>query len=182
MQENTIFFKIRAVCFLLQFLVVLPTFAQTEVAKEKPSPIKFAEYTSKINAPKILEKVTLQDTIVSILPANDSITIVGKVKYVLHQKAAHASYYADKFTGRRTASGKIFNNNAYTCAHRKLPFGTKLRVTSERSKKVVYVTVTDRGPFVRGRHIDLSKRAFFDIAPNSGGGVIAVTVEIVKQL
>ena len=145
--------------------------AQTQKISEKPT---------KTKAVKPAEKIAIQDTILNIIPKNDSIKMIGTVRYILSQKSAGASYYADKFTGRRTASGKIFNNNAYTCAHRKLPFGTKLRVTSERTNKSVFVTVTDRGPFVRGRHIDLSKRAFFDIAPKTYGGSIAVTIEIIK--
>jgi len=149
-----------------------------QLSKTLPSNEKVVK--SKVK--EVANVITIQDTILNVFPENDSIKIIGKTKYILNQKNAHASYYASKFTGRRTASGKIFNNNAYTCAHRKLPFGTKLRVTSERTGKSVFVTVTDRGPFVRGRHIDLSKRAFFDIAPNSYGGSIAVIIEIVKLI
>lgn len=97
------------------------------------------------------------------------------------QQNAHASYYHDKFTGRRTASGAIFNNKELTCAHKTLPFGTKLRVTSIITGKSVDVKVTDRGPFVKGRHIDLSKKAFMLIAPNKYGGHIRVDLEIIKN-
>ena len=83
----------------------------------------------------------------------------------MYHKSAHASYYANKFNGRRTASGAKFNNNDMTCAHRKLPFGTKLKVTGVKTKKVVYVTVTDRGPFHKNRHIDLTRAAFWKIRP-----------------
>jgi rare lipoprotein A len=68
-----------------------------------------------------------------------------------------ASWYGPGFHGKRTASGERFNQNAMTAAHRSLPFGTKLRV-SYRGKSVV-VRVNDRGPFVRGRGLDLSKAA-----------------------
>ena len=100
---------------------------------------------------------------------------------VLYKEEAHASYYHDKFTGRRTASGAIFNNNELTCAHKTLPFGTKLKVTSIKTGKSVIVTVTDRGPFAKGRHIDLSKKAFMLIAPNKYGGHIMVKIEIIKE-
>ena len=70
-----------------------------------------------------------------------------------------ASYYADKFDGRKTASGAIFRQNKLTAAHRTLPFGTKVKVKNLNNGKTVKVTVNDRGPFVQGRTIDLSKRA-----------------------
>ena len=72
---------------------------------------------------------------------------------------AHASYYAEKYHGRRTASGEIFNMNDMTCAHKTLPFGTILRVTNLKNGKTVDVRVNDRGPFVKGREIDVSKAA-----------------------
>lgn len=70
-----------------------------------------------------------------------------------------ASYYADKFNGRRTASGETFSNRAMTAAHRTLPFGTKLRVTNPSNGRSVVVRVNDRGPFTAGRSLDLSRAA-----------------------
>lgn len=70
-----------------------------------------------------------------------------------------ASYYADKFDGRKTASGEIFRNQKLTAAHKTLPFGTKVKVTNLNNGKTVKVRVNDRGPFVAGRIIDLSKKA-----------------------
>lgn len=70
-----------------------------------------------------------------------------------------ASYYADKFNGRRTASGEAFSNGAMTAAHRSLPFGTKVRVTNPANGKSVVVRINDRGPFHGGRVIDLSRNA-----------------------
>ena len=98
--------------------------------------------------------------------------------FKLYKKEAHASYYADMFNGRKTASGKRFDNNKYTAAHKKLPFGTKVKVTNEVNGKFVIVEVIDRGPFVRSREIDLSKRAFKEIASNKGAGVMLVTIEV----
>ncbi|MHC0447419.1 septal ring lytic transglycosylase RlpA family protein [Flavobacterium sp. 3-218] len=99
---------------------------------------------------------------------------------VLHKKNVHASYYHDKFNGRKTASGRKFNNNDLTAAHKKFPFGTLLRVTNEANKKFAIVEVTDRGPFIKGREIDLSKRAFMKIASNKKSGLVYVTIEILK--
>ena len=70
-----------------------------------------------------------------------------------------ASYYADKFNGRKTANGEIFSNSKLTAAHKTLPFGTRVRVTNLRNGKSVKVRINDRGPFVAGRMIDLSKEA-----------------------
>ena len=107
---------------------------------------------------------------------NDTVIAVNG-KFRLYKKNAHASYYADKFNGRKTASGKKFSNKRYTAAHRKLPFGTILRVTNEANGECVLVEVNDRGPFVRGREIDLSKRAFMEIAKNKNSGSIIVKIE-----
>ncbi|MGX7951757.1 septal ring lytic transglycosylase RlpA family protein [Tsuneonella sp. HG249] len=70
-----------------------------------------------------------------------------------------ASYYADKFNGRRTASGESFSNAAMTAAHRSLPFGSKVRVTNPANGRSVVVRINDRGPFHGGRVIDLSRNA-----------------------
>lgn len=112
----------------------------------------------------------------------DSIQTLGKFTFKLFKRNAHASYYADKFNGRKTASGDIFNNQMYTAAHKTLPFGTKVRVTNEANGKSTMVTINDRGPFVKGREIDLSKRAFRDIARNHGYGSMKVTIEMVEEV
>ncbi len=130
------------------------------------------------NSRKFKDSITSKDTV----KVKDTI-IIDTLNFNLemYQKEAHASYYHDRFTGRRTASGAIFNNKELTCAHPKLPFGTKLRVTSVKTNKSVDVTVTDRGPFVKGRDIDLSKKAFMLIAPDRYGGHIRVNIEIIKE-
>jgi len=70
-----------------------------------------------------------------------------------------ASYYGSRFHGRRTANGERFNMHAMTAAHKTLRFGTKVRVTNARNGKSVTVRINDRGPFIRGRTIDLSRAA-----------------------
>jgi rare lipoprotein A len=87
-----------------------------------------------------------------------------------------ASFYGNE-SGSKTASGARFNQNAMTCAHRSLPFGTKLRVT-HRGQSVV-VTVNDRGPFIKGRVLDLSTGAARAIGL-TGAGVGRVTAEVVS--
>lgn len=88
-----------------------------------------------------------------------------------------ASYYHDKFTGRKTASGQVFDNSKYTAAHKTLPFGTKVKVTNLKNKRFVILTITDRGPFVKGRGIDISKKAFHDLTDNHARGVLDVKIE-----
>lgn len=112
--------------------------------------------------------------------SNDTIVVLNG-KYRLFKKDAHASYYANKFNGKKTASGKKFSNNNYTAAHRKLPFGTILKVTNEVNGKFVIVEVTDRGPFSKGREIDLTKKAFMEIASNKNSGGFKVKIEILEQ-
>ena len=70
-----------------------------------------------------------------------------------------ASFYSYGFDGKKTASGEIFDKDAFTAAHREFPFGTILRVTNLANNKSVEVTVNDRGPFEKGRIIDLSEAA-----------------------
>jgi rare lipoprotein A len=80
-----------------------------------------------------------------------------------------ASWYGPGFNGKKTASGERFNQNAMTAAHKSLPMGTKVRVVDQRSGKSVTVTINDRGPFVRGRIIDLSKAAATELGFRARG-------------
>ncbi|MEB8431903.1 septal ring lytic transglycosylase RlpA family protein [Cocleimonas sp. KMM 6892] len=99
---------------------------------------------------------------------------------VSYHAKGKASYYADKYHGRKTANGERFNQRAKTAAHKKLPFGTWLRVTNVNNGKTVIVRVNDRGPFVKGRIIDLSKSAFSAIA-NPRVGVVDVVVDVIDH-
>lgn len=76
-----------------------------------------------------------------------------------HIEFGLASYYADKFIGKPTASGELYDANKLTAAHKTLAFGTKVEVTNLLNGKRITVVVNDRGPFVKGRIIDLSKSA-----------------------
>ncbi|WP_320408530.1 septal ring lytic transglycosylase RlpA family protein [Candidatus Cloacimonas acidaminovorans] len=92
-----------------------------------------------------------------------------------------ATYYSKRFQGRKTASGERYNRDALTCAHKTLPFQTLLKITNPRNSKSVIVRVNDRGPFNRGRDIDLSYAAAKEIGMLSAG-VIPVQVEILEQV
>ena len=91
-----------------------------------------------------------------------------------------ASWYGEKFHGRRTSSGEVYDMHKLTCAHRSIPFGTILLVTNLDNEKTVFVKVNDRGPFVRGRIIDLSKAAAIEIGLLKTG-TARVKIEIVGK-
>jgi rare lipoprotein A len=91
-----------------------------------------------------------------------------------------ASFYADSFQGRPTASGEIFKQNKKTAAHKTLPFGTKVKVTNLKNGKTVKVVINDRGPFVSGRIIDLSKEAADKIGMRRDG-VVEVRIRYKKR-
>lgn len=97
-----------------------------------------------------------------------------------HELVGKASWYSNKFDGKRTASGERYNKNAYTAAHKSLPFGTIVRVTNTANSKKVDVKINDRGPFVKGRVIDLSQKAFEQIG-NIKEGVAPVKIEIIDD-
>lgn len=88
-----------------------------------------------------------------------------------------ASYY---WQPQRVASGGMFNPNALTAAHKTLPFGTKVRVTNRHNGKSVVVTINDRGPYVRGRVIDLSSRAA-GVIGMKGSGVVPVSIAVLGR-
>ncbi|WP_417617577.1 septal ring lytic transglycosylase RlpA family protein [Oceanisphaera sp.] len=93
----------------------------------------------------------------SFLPtAPDSPTVVSV-------QQGKASYYGARHHGRKTASGEPFNKNALTAAHKTLPFGSRVRVTNLNNHKSVIVRINDRGPYTRGRIIDLSEQAAREI-------------------
>lgn len=89
-----------------------------------------------------------------------------------------ASWYGPGFHGKRTASGATFNKNSLTAAHKTLKFGTKVRVTNPRNGKSVIVTINDRGPFTKGRIVDLSEKAA-DIIGIKKRGVGRVCMKII---
>jgi rare lipoprotein A len=89
----------------------------------------------------------------------------------------YASWYGGKFHGRLTASGEVFDTNELTAAHRTLPFGSVVRVTNRDNEKQVIVRINDRGPFVEGRVIDLS-RAAADILGITAVGIAPVSIEV----
>lgn len=131
---------------------------------------------------KIVSKTIIFNNIEKDSVLTDSTGIDSSlVNYIPYKENAHASYYHDKFNGRKTASGEKFNNDLYTAAHKTLKFGTKVRVTNILNDSSVIVTINDRGPFVKGREIDLSKKAFMEIAKYKLRGFLIVNIEILEE-
>jgi rare lipoprotein A len=112
---------------------------------------------------------TLQVLPVAAVPANSAYRQVGI-----------ASWYGGRHQGRTTASGEIFDENRLTAAHRTLPLETKARVTNLENGRSVEVTVNDRGPYIRGRVIDLSARAAKELGM-AQRGLALVRIEVVRQ-
>jgi len=102
--------------------------------------------------------------------------VVGKAVGDRHGLAT-ASWYGEKYRGKPTASGELFNPDKLTAAHRTLPFGTRVKCTL--GPRTVIVTITDRGPFVKGREIDLSRAAFSQLA-HTDAGLIRIKVEVLR--
>jgi len=100
-------------------------------------------------------------------------------KLIGYTERGVASFYAMKFQFRRTSSGERFNQLALTAAHKTLPFGTRVRVTNLRNRKSVIVKINDRGPFIEGRIIDLSRYAFSRVE-DTERGLMDVTIEVVR--
>jgi rare lipoprotein A len=114
--------------------------------------------------------------ITAVLTACSSQAVVKSTSGEVTQRGK-ASFYADKYHGRATASGEIFSQHAATAAHLTFAFGTKVKVTNLANNKSVVVKINDRGPYVRGRIIDLSLDMFKKIAdPNVGIIDVSVTV------
>ncbi|WP_041522149.1 septal ring lytic transglycosylase RlpA family protein [Gilvimarinus agarilyticus] len=126
-------------------------------------------------------------TAIKYLPLGLLLAIVGACSSVESKSPEHllgytergeASFYAAKFQFRKTASGERFNQLAKTAAHKTLPFGTKVRVTNLENGRDIVVKINDRGPFIQGRIIDLSRSAFSELA-DAKVGLIDVKIEVV---
>ncbi|MWV28361.1 septal ring lytic transglycosylase RlpA family protein [Aurantiacibacter rhizosphaerae] len=120
-----------------------PAFQPSEAAHFENAFVRFAEPVEPSLPDHAVDITTIE-------PAEPTATPIGP---------GIASYYGRKFHGRPTASGERFDMNALTAAHKTLPFGSRVRVINPRTGASVVVRINDRGPFVRGRDIDVSRAA-----------------------
>lgn len=117
----------------------------------------------------VKEPVTEVVRVGTKLPDHEEVIEIGK-----------ASFYSASLDGGRTASGQVLHLNELVAAHKKLPFGTLIKVTNTNNGKSVIVKIVDRGPYVSGRVIDLSTAAFSQIAPLSSG-VVPVRLAVLSE-
>jgi len=151
--------------FCKYLLLILVVAALVVAAAGCSSSVRFAsESLSKQNLSK---------------PNNETAEETGEYKFTGKQFRGKASYYANKFHGRKTASGEVFDENKMTAAHKTLPFGTIVKVTNISNNKSVIVKINDRGPFVSGRIIDLSRAAAEALGMISAG-VTEVLVRVAE--
>lgn len=125
------------------------------------------EFVPETEAPKIEEETTLVNDVI-----NPSSTVINYID----KGTMRASWYGPRFHGRVTANGETFDQEALTAAHKKLRFGTLLRLTNPENNRMVIVRINDRGPFIHGRHIDVSKAAAEELGMIRKG-VTNLTVE-----
>ncbi len=150
----------------------------TVVGKE----LAYAETASTNNLSKDSSKINEKEAELKseLIKLNAELEALENEVETVHEETK-ASYYHDKFNGRKTASGEVFSNKKYTAAHKTLPFGTKVRVTNLTNDEEVIVEINDRGPFARGRQLDLSKKAFMDLTHNRNHGTLSVKVEVLPE-
>lgn len=118
-------------------------------------------------------------TFLCILTGCTSVQTGAGGHWIGFTESGQASFYADKHQNRKTASGEIYKQELKTAAHKKLPLGSNVKVTNTNNGKSVIVKINDRGPYAKGRIIDLSKSAFTSIG-NPSSGVINVKIEVVQ--
>ncbi len=123
--------------------------------------------------------VLLLAVVLSVALASCASTVGARGYGVGYQQKGYASWYGPGFHGKTAANGETYNQNALTAAHKKLPFETMVEVTRRDTGARVIVRITDRGPFVRGRIIDLSKEAARRL-DSIGDGVVPVRIRVIS--
>lgn len=119
--------------------------------------ISVVGFTLESNESKNISKSTSNEE-VTVLNSYEVNSPIELLEYV-DRGTMVASWYGPRFHGRKTANGEIFDQQALTAAHKKFRFGTLLRLTNPKNEKSIVVRINDRGPFMKGRELDLSKAA-----------------------
>ncbi len=128
-------------------------------ASTAATPASDAPQVDPATSAAVIEMVPVPPTADVTAPVGDRPDPAASVSQETLLGQGSASYYAAHFHGRRTASGERFDNGDMTAAHRTLPFGSRVRVTNPANGRSVVVRINDRGPFTRGRLIDVSRAA-----------------------
>ena len=157
----------------VMFLLVTIVMVTTLTAKDNYDPykdvvIKKETIAKEMNTKETKDVVIKKETIAKEMNTKETKVVAISTKEIEEAYTTNligaASFYGEEWNGRRTANGEIFNTYELTAAHKTLPFGTKVKVVNKTNGKSVIVRINDRGPFVKGRTIDLSKKAFQSIA------------------
>jgi rare lipoprotein A (peptidoglycan hydrolase) len=137
--------------------------------KAKKKAAKVADAPVKVKKAKVAKAAVNNDDDEDAPKAKKKVAKASKGGGGSEYQSGMASWYGGNFNGRKTANGEIYNMNEMTAAHKTLPFGTLVRVTNTRNGDSVDVRINDRGPFVGGRVIDLSRAAANDIGVTASG-------------
>ncbi|WP_322969265.1 septal ring lytic transglycosylase RlpA family protein [Faecalibacter sp. LW9] len=146
------------------------------------APIAKAESNRNFNSELILTENPIKDkelktTTTTVEKSSNEVEAV--VEEAKNRITGIVSWYADKFHGKKTSSGEVYDKKELTAAHRTLPFGTKVKVTNVKNGKSVIVKINDRGPHTKSRVLDLSRAAFEEIG-SVNSGTLNIEMEVVK--
>lgn len=133
-------------------------------------------FTLVVNEDKITEPIVTEN-VVSV--EEETITADRSLVEFVNKGSMKASWYGPGFHGRKTANGEVYNQNSFTAAHKSLKFGTLLKITNLKNNKSVVIRINDRGPYIHGRDLDLSKAAASELGMVRKG-VAKLKVEEIK--
>ncbi len=138
--------------------------------------IALVGFTLIVNDEKTTESVVSDDVVSA---ENEIVTADRSLVDYVEMGTMKASWYGPGFHGRKTANGELYDQMSYTAAHKSLKFGTLLKITNLRNNKSVVVRINDRGPYVEGRDLDLSKASALALGIVKRG-VVRIKVEEIK--
>lgn len=133
-------------------------------------------FTLVVNEDRITEPVTTEE-VVSV--EKEAVTADRSLVEFVNKGTMKASWYGPGFHGQKTANGEVYDQMSFTAAHKSLKFGTLLKITNLRNNKSVVVRINDRGPYIGGRDLDLSKAAALELG-FVRKGVAKIKVEEIK--
>jgi rare lipoprotein A len=133
-------------------------------------------FTLVVNEDKITEPVVTENM---VTVEEETITADRSLVEFVDKGNMKASWYGPGFHGRKTANGEVYDQNSFTAAHKSLKFGTLLKITNLKNNKSVVIRINDRGPYIHGRDLDLSKAAASELGMVRKG-VAKLKVEEIK--
>jgi rare lipoprotein A len=155
--------------------------------RDRGNRIGGGRYRERVCARIQVDAVEMKHAHIAFIFLLISVTILGcssaprekEAGWIGYTETGKASFYADKHEFKKTANGERYKHELKTAAHRTIPFGSTLEVTNLDNGRSVTVVVNDRGPFVKGRIVDLSKSAFSSIG-NPSLGLLSVRIKVIE--